>query len=368
MVGLVVMGAAICWRLGAGGQAVVGYERLMPGHQFGSSQGVTRIIRQAYYEHPDYVPLIRRSWGRWQELERVSGRSLLTQTGGLMIGRPDGELISGTRASVQLHELRHQELSARAIEARFPQFRLPADVVGIFEHQAGVLACETSVTTLVQAARHTPRPLTVVHDQVLRLEAASDRVRVHTTQGTRDFEQVVVACGGWTSELLPELGLPLSVERQVQHWFAPPDPALFQPARLPIWMHQQEDDQMFYGIPAVDGKWAKAARHHDGASTTMNELDRAVSDQDRQAVVEATSTFLPALGCSIAASSVSCYTNTPDRNFLIGRLKTLPQVILAAGFSGHGFKFAPVIGDLVEAIIRQDAPPPPILSTTRFGL
>ncbi|MHB1980921.1 MAG: N-methyl-L-tryptophan oxidase [Sulfobacillus sp.] len=368
VVGLGVIGAAISWRLGEGGQPVVGYDRFRAGHPFGSSHGAARIIRQAYYEHPDYVPLVQRSWTKWQELERVSGRSLLRQTGGLMIGPPDGELVSGTLESVRRHGLRHAVLDAAAIGQRFPQFRVPAGEIGIFEDLAGVLRCEMAVETLIRAAGRARQPLSIVHDQVLHLEAVGERVRVHTASGRRDFAQVVVAAGGWTSDLLPDLNLPLTVERQVQVWFAPPAPASFTPPQFPIWMHQTEDGQMFYGLPAMDGKSVKAARHHQGITTSMEHLDRHVSDQDRAVVKCAVAQILPGLGSEIAQSSVCSYTDTPDLHFLIGRLQALPGVILATGFSGHGFKFAPVIGDLIADIVLRDALPPALLATTRFSL
>lgn len=368
VIGLGAIGAAISWRLTASGQPVVGFDRYRPGHSMGSSHGATRIIRQAYYEHPDYVPLVRRSWHRWQELGRAFGRSLLVPTGGLMLGPVDSVVMTGTLASIERHGLRHELLEAGDLRRRFPQFRLPADEVGVFEQQAGALRCELGVDTMVRAAVGAVHPLTVVHEQVLRLEPISHGIGVYTASGRRDFQQVVVAAGGWAGELLADWQLPLQVERQVQVWFSPSDARSFHPPELPIWMRQQPDGEMFYGIPAVDGDLVKVARHHSHDATTMTTLDRRVSDADLAPVVDFISDTLPTLGTAVTESSVCAYTNTPDCHFLIGRLKAAPPLVVAVGFSGHGFKFAPVIGDLVTDIVQHDAAPPALFAPGRFGL
>ena len=368
VVGLGAIGAAICWRLGASGQPVVAFDHCRPGHTLGSSHGATRIIRQAYYEHPDYVPLVRQSWQRWQELERMTGRTLLTPSAGLMLGAADSALVAGTLASVVRHDLPHQVLRADEVCERFPQFQLASGEIGLLEQHAGILRCELGVETMVRAALEADAPLTVVHQEVLALEPVGSAIRVHTSGQDMDFSQVVVAAGGWTGELLSDWQLSLTVERQVQIWFRPADPAPFRPPRLPVWMREQADGQLFYGIPAVDGDLVKVARHHGAGTTTMAHIDRVVSKEDLSVAAEFVAATLPALGQQVAEASVCAYTNTPDFHFLIGRLRATPQLVVAAGFSGHGFKFAPVIGDLVADIVRRDAPPPAILATSRFGL
>ncbi len=368
MIGLGAIGAAVSWRLCASGQPVVAFDDCRPGHTLGSSHGATRIIRQAYYEHPDYVPLVRRSWQRWQELERRSGRTLLTPSAGLMLGAPDSALVAGTLASVARHDLPHRVLSTAELRERFPQFRLASGEIGVLEQHAGILRCELGVETMVRAALEADAPLTVVHQRVLALEPVGSAIRIHTREQDMDFSQVVVAAGGWTADLLADWPLPLQVERQVQVWFRPADPAPFRLPRLPIWMREQADGQLFYGIPAVDGDLVKAARHHGAGTTTMAGISRAVSKEDLSVVTEFVAATLPALGERAAEASVCAYTNTPDFHFLIGRLRATPRLVVAAGFSGHGFKFAPVIGDLVTDIVRRDAPPPALLAASRFGL
>jgi len=349
VVGVGAMGSATLWRLASRGAAVVGFDRFAPPHDLGSSHGESRIIRTAYFEGAEYVPLIQQSFTLWRELERESGASILTMTGALMIGRPESALIAGTLESVRAHGLAHEALDRDAMAARYPQHRLEPGEVGIYEADAGLVRPEAGIAAAIARAEalgatvHRRTPVTSI-DVVGPGEArvtAGDEVYV--------ARHVVVSAGSWLGHLLPGLRLPLRVERQTPAWFPLQDTALYGPERFPVFIRALQGpagDRHRYGFPTLDGETAKVAIHHEGATTSTDEIDRTVRAEDLAPVESFVRDCIRGLAPQAARAGVCMYTNTPDEHFIIGPAPGLPALTLLGGFSGHGYKFMPVVGDI----------------------
>jgi sarcosine oxidase len=334
---------------------VLGIDRYAPPHDRGSSHGDSRIIREAYFEDPVYVPLVRRAYELWRDLERASGTHLLQETGGLMIGAPDSVLVEGALTSARLHGLPHEVLDADAIRARFPAFTPERGMVGVFETRAGVLRPEACIAAHLAQARALGATLRL-NEPVRGWEADGDGVRVHTEHGEARARQLVLCAGAWVNDLLPGSALPVSVERQVLHWFRPVrDRADFAPARCPIHLWQFDGDRFFYGFPDL-GAGVKAAFHHGGVATAADTVERAVADDEVESVRAAMRRFLPAADGPLVRSVTCLYTNTPDEHFWIDRHPAHPQALVVSACSGHGFKFAPAIGEIVADLLAGSRP------------
>src|SRR5436190_19136562 len=271
--GLGAMGSAAAYHLAKAGRRVLGLDRFRPPHALGSSHGQTRIIREAYFEHPAYVPLVQRAYDLWHELQCEAGTQVLLQTGGLMIGAPDGVVVGGSRLSAQTHKLPFEELSAAEIHKRFPALRPAENMVGILEPRAGILFPEKCIAAHLQ---HSTSAELSWDEQVLRWKADATGVEVVTDKDTYAAAQLVLSAGSWIKQLVPEL--PLVVERQVLFWFAAEQPEIFQPDRCPIHLWEHSPGKYFYGFPDV-GNGVKIAGHHEGEVTDRNL--HAVSDVGR---------------------------------------------------------------------------------------
>ena len=350
VVGLGAMGSAALYHLAQRGVHVAGFDRHTPPHALGSTHGRSRIIREAYYEHPLYVPLVRRAYELWDALARDAQQPLFRQTGGLMIGPATGTLVAGARRSAREHALPHEVLSRRDAMTRFPAFAIPPDFVALHEPRAGMLDPEACVRAhLAGAVARRDEP-------VIRWESAGDGVVLHTAHGRYRARQMVVTAGAWTPGLVPELAAILRVERQVMHWFAPRRPtALLAPVRCPIAMIEYAPDRFFYTLPDA-GHGVKAAIHHEGEITDPDHVRRAVSDDDVDRVARLLREYLPAADGRRVESAVCLYTNTPDQHFLIDRLPAHPAVLVVSACSGHGFKFASAIGELVADLVTDATP------------
>jgi sarcosine oxidase len=323
---------------------VLGIERFAPGHDRGSSHGATRIIRLAYFEHPSYVPLLRRAYALWRELETAAGRPLLHVTGIAEIGPPDGLLVKGTLASAHLHALPHEILAAPELMRRFPAFRLPPDHVGVVQPDGGFLDAEPAIlahVALAQAGGAEVRS----KETVRAIEPRAGGVRIVTDRDNIDAGAVIVAAGPWLTSLLPDLPAPTRVTRQAMAWFAPTEPALFAPGRFPVFLIETRHG-IHYGFPPVGDAGVKVAKHHHGDQTVDPETyDRRVSKEDEALIRAPLAEYLPAANGRLVDAKTCLYTMTPDGDFVIDRLPGYPQVIVASPCSGHGFKFAPVVGE-----------------------
>jgi sarcosine oxidase len=350
VLGVGTMGSMACWRLACRGVAVVGLEQFEPGHDRGSGHGESRMLRTAYWEGPGYVPLVRSAIELWRQLEQETGTELLTMTGGLMIGRPEEDPVAGALRAAQEHDLPHQLLGREEMARRHPQHRLQEGEVGLWEPGAGVLPPETAIRAAAARAEELGARL---HRQ-LRVTSieVGDRVLVRAGDLAFAAPRLVVAVGPWLGRLLPELNLPLQVERQVMTWFRPGRPDDFAPQRFPVFIHRR-DGVDAYGLPTLDGASVKVAIHHQGRSADPDRLDREVSEADVAPASRVVSGWLRGLDPRPVRASVCMYTNTPDEDFVVGAAPGLPGVVVLGGFSGHGFKFAPVIGEVAADLALE---------------
>jgi sarcosine oxidase len=343
VVGLGAMGSAALYHLARRGVRVVGIERHVPGHNLGSSHGFTRIIRLGYFEHPSYVPLLRRAYELWRELEREAGRTLLHVTGILEIGPTDGTVVSGTLQAARMHDLPHELLDAGALMRRYPAFQLPDDYVGVLQPDGGFLDAEPSIHAHIALAQAAGAELRC-NTEVQRITAGPSIVRVTTAKDAFDAPTVIVTAGPWTMSVLPQLAVPLRVTRQVVAWFEPQEPALFAPARFPVFLLESAYG-IHYGFP-LHPAGLKIAKHFHGDETVdPDTYDRAINAEDEALIRNAVAQHLPSANGPLRAATTCLYTMAPDGDFVIDRLPDGPNVIVASPCSGHGFKFAGVIGE-----------------------
>lgn len=353
VVGLGAMGSAALYHLARRGVRVLGIERHAPAHQFGSSHGLTRIIRLGYFEHPSYVPLLRRAYELWQELEAQAGRPLLHITGILELGPPDGTVVSGTLAAARLHGLPHDVLDAPLLMRRFPAFRIPENFVGVLQPDGGFLSAEPSIEAHIALARSAGAEL-LCQTAVERIEPGASGVRIATSRGAAEAGTAIVTAGAWTKSLLPDLPASLRVTRQVVAWFEPREPALFEPGRFPVFL-LESGHGIHYGFP-LQAAGLKIAKHfHADEPVDPDRYDRAITADDETLIRAAVADHLPAANGPLRAAATCLYTMTPDGDFVIDHLPGHPNVIVASPCSGHGFKFAGVIGEALAELATTGA-------------
>ena len=345
VVGLGAMGSQTLAALAGRGAHVVGIDRFAPPHTEGSSHGRSRIIREAYFEDPIYVPLVQRAYEGWRRLEAASGCRLLRTTGGLWYGRPDGPLVRGTLRSVAAHALPHERLDAVEMRRRFPAFHTADDWVGILEPRAGVLDPEGAIAAaLTVAERH---GATIIRDTpVLGWVAQPDHVTVTTPAGTIRADRLVLSTGMWMAELAAPLARHLTVQRNVLYWFDALDPDAFAQARCPVFLAELSDTRMLYGFPDT-GDGVKVALHHHGPVCTPGTVDRNVAPTEIEAMRALLRDWLPSANGPLRATAVCTYTNVPDGHFILDRHPRSERVWVASPCSGHGFKFSTAIGEVL---------------------
>ena len=357
VVGLGGMGAAAAAHAASRGLRVLGLEQFQPGHVQGSSHGRSRVIRLAYFEHPDYVPLLRRAYQLWRKLESDSGRRLLQMTGGLMIGAPDSEVVSGSLRSAREHGLDHELLDAAEIHRRFSPFTPRQEIVAFYEREAGSLFPEEANRAhLAMAAGH---GADLQFDEPVEdwRVLASGAIEITTARARYQCGRLILAPGAWAASLFKIDRLPLEVEPQMLYWFEPAaGAAAFAPDRFPIYIWDLGGGVQFYGFPADDDRRVKVAFFRS-------------PNTDEASMRASLAPCLPALASGRIVDSVSCkYTLTPDHHFVIGLHPDHAQVVVASPCSGHGYKFASVIGEILSDLATDGATRHPIglFSPTRF--
>ncbi len=352
VVGLGAMGSAAAWQLARRGRRVLGLDRFSPPHTLGSSHGRSRIIREAYFEHPAYVPLLRRAYECWAQLEQESGRRLLRQTGGLMCGPENGVLFAGARRSAVEHGVPHEVLTADEIHRRFPGFTPPDDALGLLEVRAGMLWPEGCIEAALALARGHGAELKT-DEPVTSWRVDGSGVAVTSASGTHRAARLILSAGPWMPALLGTRGRALQVERQLFHWFEPArNPDLFRPDRCPVAVWEYAPDRIFATQPDV-GDGMKAGIHHEGETTDPDRVRREPTAADESAMRRLVKRYLPDAAGRVREARVCLYTNTPDHHFLIDFHPDHPQVIVASPCSGHGFKFASVIGEILADLATE---------------
>lgn len=370
VIGLGAMGSSACFHLARRGLSVLGIEQFAIAHDRGSSHGQSRMIRMAYYEHPDYVPLLRRAYELWDELQAAAGQSLLFRTGGLYLGPPDGGLISGSLASAKQHGLPHHRMSHEELADRHPQFRMPSQWQALFEPAAGFVLPEATVAANVRLAeRHGASIRT--QERVLGWtgDGTSGDVVVTTSKGEYRARRLVIAGGPWAMKLLPMLKVPLVVTRQVLGWVRPSALDPFSLGDFPVWAAENPDGTLQYGFPVLPGETTlKVAWHGAGRPTDPDTVDRTTHGDDVATFLPTLPHLLPAAAGPVAEMRVCLYTNSPDHHFIVDQLPNDPRVTIACGFSGHGFKFATVLGEVLADLAERGRSPHPIgfLSLSRL--
>jgi sarcosine oxidase len=362
VVGLGGMGSAAAYRLAGRGKRVLGLEKFSPAHDRGSSHGRSRIIRQAYFEDPAYVPLLLRAYELWEQLERETGQELMMLTGGLMIGRREEELVSGSVECAEEHDLPYELLDAGEIKDRFPPFSPDPETVALYEERAGFVRPEETVRAHLDRANDLGAELRF-EEPVLSWEASGDGVRVETHEGSYEAERLVISPGAWAPQLLADLGLPLEVERQVMYWFEPRgglEP--FLPDRFPIFIWEPDDGNMFYAFPAQDNdRGVKVAFFRaGGVPTTPETIDREVHQEEIDFIRGYLAEHVPELAGRCLDARACMYTNTPDLHFVISSHPDHPQIVIACGFSGHGYKFCSVVGEILADLATEGSTRHPI--------
>lgn len=349
--GLGGFGSSTAAHLAARGARTLGLDPRPAVHTEGASHGETRIVRQAYFEGASYVPLLRRTYELWDGLTDASGDPILCGTGGLFLGRADTRVFRGSLATAVAWNLEHEVLDHTDVHRRFPALAPPAGVVALYEQHAGTVCPEAAVAAHLRRAEAHGAELR--HDEaVTGWTRHGDGVRVTTTRRTVEAGALVLAAGRWTTELLGHLGLPLVTERRVQHWFAPPSVEDFRPGRLPVWIWDRADGTSLYGAPSQGTSGdIKAAVHFS--------TERPADSWSVPELIDALAPLLPTLGARHSRSAECWYTLTPDEDFVVGPHPDCDKVLLACGFSGHGFKFTPVLGEALadlalDGVTRHD--------------
>jgi len=358
VVALGSMGSAAAHTLAARGLRVLGLETFWPAHDQGSAHGGTRIIRQAYFEGPAYVPLLRGAFDGWRELQQQSGRELVRLCGGIYIGDPDSVIFTGSLEAALVHGLPHEVLDAAEIRARFPTMG-PADhAVGLYEPNAGYVRPEETVLANVELARRHGASLHFEEPVTSWTTTPGGGVEVVTSKGRYGADRLVLTPGAWAPQLLP-MPVPIAVERQIFYWFEPDFTARVPYQRYaeghPVYIEETDGNGMLYGFPIVDGPKGglKLAFYRQNVGTTTPQtIDRTVHREEVDAMLRRARQLFPNLSGRLVKAATCMYASAPDDHFVIGRLDDMPQVVVACGFSGHGFKFVPVVGEIVADLVQ----------------
>jgi monomeric sarcosine oxidase len=362
------VGSAALYELSRRGVRALGIDRFAPPHDRGSSHGETRVIRQAYFEHPNYVPLLKDCYHLWRELEAASAKSLFHEVGLLEMGPASGVVVPGVLRAAAEHRLDIESLDASSIETRWPGLRVPAGLVGVFERHAGYLRVEDCVATHLELAKQ--RGATLLTDTVVHgWSADSTGVRVRTSSGEYFAAKLIVAAGSWSSQLLSDLGIQLTVRRKSLFWFAINRRAYRVEDQLPVYLFEWNDG-VFYGFPSLDGQSIKVAEHTGGMHVEdPADVNRQIDLLEQHRVEDFLAACLPEVSKKVVHHAVCLYTMSPDEHFIVDRHPQHVNVVFAAGLSGHGFKFTPVLGSALVDLALDGATRQPIdfLSLQRFS-
>jgi sarcosine oxidase len=362
VLGLGAMGSAAAQHLAERGKRVLGIEQFTAAHDQGSSHGGSRMIRQAYFESPDYIPLVLRAYELWRRIERDTGADLLCITGGLNIGSRDGELVKRTIAAAESHAIPFEVLEGRKISERFPVIHPRPNDAAVYETNAGYLFPEECIRAQLALAA---RAVAELHfeEMVLSWDAIGEGVEVLTNKGVYSAGHLVITAGPWANAALHDV-FPLRVTRQVMAWIQPTTGVTpFLPQRFPVFLCEDPDGGYpGYGFPAIDGPLGgiKAAIHGTGIVCTPESVDREIHEADLQKIIDKLKVRIPALDGEVIRAKTCLYTMSPDEHFVIGRHPQFASCTVACGFSGHGFKFASVVGEILADLAISGSTPHPI--------
>jgi sarcosine oxidase len=347
VIGVGAMGSSACYHLAKRGVRILGLEQFSIPNSMGSSHGVSRMIRAAYYEEPRYVPLLRRGYDLWRELEQSADKKILHQIGGFFMGPGQGKLVKNSLLAARAHGLEHELIDASELRRRLPVFQIPDDWSALFDPMAGFLLCESAVTTFTEQAKQ--RGARILTQQKVRSwHADVKQVTIETDSGSYEADHLILTAGAWTSQLLHKLKLNLAVTRQVLGWVKPIDPAPFELGNFPVWGIDSLDGGIYYGFPIIPERpGLKLAHHLPGRAFDPNQPGRDATSEDETDFRPALQKYIPSANGPVVDMKTCMYTNSPDHHFIIDTHPEFDRVSMACGFSGHGFKFASVVGNIL---------------------
>ena len=343
-------GSAALYHLAKKGLRVLGVEQFDVPHSLGSSHGHTRVIRKAYFEHPSYVPLLQKAYDMWKTIEEDSGRQLVNYCGMIYAGQLNSSSIQGVKKSSELYGVPIQELTATDLKTQYPQFSFNDEMTGLYEPSGGYLLVEDCVKVHCDLAqKHGAEVFT--NTSVTKWKHENDLYSIKTEQDEFQTKSLVVSAGAWTSKLLKELHLPLTIQRIPSGWFKPKNNHHTLEKRFPIFGIESPYG-FFYGFPVLDERGVKIARY-EGSETvsSVDAIDRTVRDGDLDHIQQFIQQYLPGVTMQVNASSVCMYTVTPDSHFVIDQHPHHENLYIAAGFSGHGFKFSSAVGAVLADLV-----------------
>jgi sarcosine oxidase len=361
VIGLGAHGSAAALALVRRGLRVLAIEAGERGHGLGSSGGHSRMIRRAYFEDPGYLPLLAAAWEGWDRLAEAAGEQFVELTGGLYAGPADGDVFRGSVASARDQGIAHEVLDAAEIRRRWPVFTVGDEMAGLYDPGAGWIRPERAIDAQLRLAEHGGAELRFRERAIDWRPGPDGSLEVETDAGVHRADHLVIAAGAWTGYFVPDLALPLEVERLPVLWFEPTvDPGQLSSGRMPVWIMDTAEDGTFYGFPYDSALGLKVSRHHSGERCEPDSVDRSLHPADVERVRAFSRRNLPAADGPLRSSTVCLYTNTPDFHFVIDVHPAVGGVAFASACSGHGFKFAPAIGEILADLALTGSTVQPI--------
>ena len=375
VIGVGSMGSATSYYLAKRGYKVLGLEQFDISHEFGSHAGQSRIIRKAYFEHPGYVPLLERAYENWEALEWETGKQVYYKTGLLYAGNPNNEMIKGVERSAGLYNIDLDQMNIAAAADQFPQFKFPDDFEILFEPEAGFITPEKAIRLYASQAKKNGAAIHS-NEKVIDWKKDKNIILLKTDKQTYQCDKLIITAGAWAGKMIPGLADKIKVTRQFVAWIKTKNDDQFELNKFPCWMISDDEKHgCYYGFPLLDtekfGEPAglKLAHHFPNEVTDPDKVDRLTTEKDIQNLNYCLNKYLPGVFDSILHTKICLYANSPDENFIIDKLPGYEEnVSIACGFSGHGFKFASVVGEILAdlAIEGRSEHPIEFLNAKRF--
>ena len=366
VIGVGSMGSATSYYLAKRGYKVLGLEQFDISHEFGSHAGQSRIIRKAYFEHPGYVPLLERAYENWEALEWETGKQVYYKTGLLYAGNPNNEMIKGVERSAGLYNIDLDQMNIAAAADQFPQFKFPDDFEILFEPEAGFITPEKAIRLYASQAKKNGAAIHS-NEKVIDWKKDKNIILLKTDKQTYQCDKLIITAGAWAGKMIPGLADKIKVTRQFVAWIKTKNDDQFQLNKFPCWMISDDlKHGCYYGFPLLDTEkfgepgGLKLAHHFPNEVTDPDKVDRLTTEKDIQNLNYCLNKYLPGVFDSILHTKICLYANSPDENFIIDKLPGYEEnVSIACGFSGHGFKFASVVGEILADLAiegRSDLP------------
>lgn len=382
VIGVGSMGSAACYYLSKRGYRVLGLEQFDISHEFGSHAGQSRIIRKAYFEHPDYVPLLEKAYENWKALEKETGQQLYFKTGLLYAGNAANEIIKGVKLAASLYNIELEQLDSKDVDNRFPQFNFPGNCDVLLEPQAGFLPPEKAIRLYASEAKklgatiHSNEKVADWSKGTPSEKKDGNNIIVKTDKQIYHCNKLIITAGAWAGKMIPGLSDKIKVTRQFVAWIKTKNDEQFALNNFPCWMIGDDDKHgCYYGFPLLDTKkfgepaGLKLAHHFPMQITDPDNVNRQTTEEDFENVKYCLNKYLPGVFDSVLHTKICLYANSPDENFIIDKLPGYEEnVSIACGFSGHGFKFASAVGEILADLAIEGKTDLPIqfLNAKRF--